>query len=51
MMALALLCPKLYTPHPIMIQYAVRVLRSYSADVLLLYIPQIVQAIRYDTVQ
>uniref|UniRef100_A0A914CYD1 1-phosphatidylinositol 4-kinase n=1 Tax=Acrobeloides nanus TaxID=290746 RepID=A0A914CYD1_9BILA len=50
MVALALLCPKLYAPHPITIQYAVRVLRSYSADVLLLYIPQIVQAIRYDTV-
>uniref|UniRef100_A0A915D0F7 1-phosphatidylinositol 4-kinase n=1 Tax=Ditylenchus dipsaci TaxID=166011 RepID=A0A915D0F7_9BILA len=48
-MALSLLCPKLYNPHSITIQYAVRVLRSYPRDVLLLYIPQIVQAIRWDT--
>lgn len=48
-MALSLLCPRLYTPHPITLQYAVRCLRSFPRDVLLLYIPQLVQAIRWDT--
>ncbi|CAO2398546.1 PhosphoInositide Four Kinase (PI-4 Kinase) [Caenorhabditis elegans] len=48
-MALSLLTPRIYPMHPISMQYAVRVLRSYSADELLLYIPQIVQAVRYDT--
>ncbi|KAI1713438.1 phosphatidylinositol 3- and 4-kinase domain-containing protein [Ditylenchus destructor] len=48
-MALAILCPRLYNPHSITIQYAVRVLRSVPRDVLLLYIPQIVQAVRWDT--
>lgn len=48
-MALSLLTPRIYPTHPISVQYAVRVLRSYPADALLMYIPQIVQAVRYDT--
>uniref|UniRef100_A0A914Y3R6 1-phosphatidylinositol 4-kinase n=1 Tax=Panagrolaimus superbus TaxID=310955 RepID=A0A914Y3R6_9BILA len=48
-MALSLLFPKMYGQHPVIIQYAVRVLRSYPANVLLLYIQQVVQAMRYDT--
>uniref|UniRef100_A0A7E4V1C1 1-phosphatidylinositol 4-kinase n=1 Tax=Panagrellus redivivus TaxID=6233 RepID=A0A7E4V1C1_PANRE len=47
-MALSLLSPRLHAQNPIVMQYAVRVLRSYSADVLLLYIPQIVQSMRWD---
>uniref|UniRef100_A0A915IQ31 1-phosphatidylinositol 4-kinase n=1 Tax=Romanomermis culicivorax TaxID=13658 RepID=A0A915IQ31_ROMCU len=38
-----------FPPHPITAQYAVRVLKQYPADTLLTYIPQLVQAIRYDT--
>lgn len=49
-MALSLLGARQYPTHPITVQYAVRVLRSYPPDVLLLYIPQLVQALRYDTV-
>uniref|UniRef100_A0AC34RIU1 1-phosphatidylinositol 4-kinase n=1 Tax=Panagrolaimus sp. JU765 TaxID=591449 RepID=A0AC34RIU1_9BILA len=47
-MALSLLSPKLYPQHPATIQYAVRILRSYPADVLMLYISQLVQSMRYD---
>ncbi len=39
-----------YPPHPITAQYAVRVLRWYSPDSLLFYVPQLVQAVRYDSV-
>ncbi|CAD6207905.1 GSCOCG00003162001-RA-CDS [Cotesia congregata] len=35
--------------HPISAQYAVRVLSSYPADAVLFYIPQLVQAVRHDT--
>ncbi|CAI5445845.1 unnamed protein product [Caenorhabditis angaria] len=48
-MALSLLTPRQYPQHPITVQYSVRVLRSYPADALLMYIPQIVQAVRHDT--
>lgn len=35
--------------HPISAQYAVRTLESYPADVMLFYIPQLVQSLRHDT--
>lgn len=35
--------------HPISAQYAVRVLGSYPADAVLFYIPQLVQALRHDS--
>ncbi|XP_015180131.1 PREDICTED: phosphatidylinositol 4-kinase alpha isoform X1 [Polistes dominula] len=35
--------------HPISAQYAVRVLDSYPADAVLVYIPQLVQAVRHDS--
>jgi phosphatidylinositol 4-kinase len=49
-MALSLLCPDLYHTHPTTAQYAVDVLRGYSPEVLLIYIQQIVQCVRWDTV-
>lgn len=39
-----------FPPHPITAQYAVKTLISYPPDTLLFYVPQMVQAIRYDTV-
>jgi len=39
-----------FPPHPITAQYAVRVLKSYPPDAVLFYIPQLVQAVRHDTV-
>jgi phosphatidylinositol 4-kinase len=37
-----------FPPHPVTAQYAVRILSSCSPDVILFYIPQLVQAVRYD---
>lgn len=37
-----------YGNHPFIIQYAVRALESHSVDVTFFYVPQIVQALRYD---
>ncbi|TKR67531.1 hypothetical protein L596_023672 [Steinernema carpocapsae] len=48
-MALSLISPRSYPLHPVTVQYAVRVLRTVPPDVLLLYIPQLVQAIRHDS--
>ena len=38
-----------YPPHPITAQLAVRCLASYPPDAVLFYVPQLVQAVRYDT--
>lgn len=46
--ALSLLCARTLPTHPLTAQYAVRVLHSYPAEAVLFYIPQLVQATRYD---
>lgn len=46
--ALSLLCSRNLPPSPFSAQFAVRVLGSYPADAVLFYIPQLVQATRYD---
>ncbi|KAK5936701.1 phosphatidylinositol-4- kinase [Knufia obscura] len=37
-----------YSNHPFVVQYGVRALDSHSIDVTFFYVPQIVQALRYD---
>ncbi|KAL8836371.1 MAG: hypothetical protein Q9170_002944 [Blastenia crenularia] len=37
-----------YANHPFILQYAMRALESHSVDVTFFYVPQIVQALRYD---
>ena len=37
-----------YRNHPLILQYAMRTLRCYSADATFFYVPQIVQCLRYD---
>lgn len=39
-----------YPTHPLTAQYAVKTLSSYPAEAVLPYIPQLVQALRHDTV-
>lgn len=46
-MAVTLFLPP-YQNHPSLIQYAMRALESHSVDVTFFYVPQIVQALRYD---
>lgn len=38
-----------YKEHPFIMQYAMRSLESHSTDVTFFYVPQIVQALRYDS--
>lgn len=38
-----------YDNHPLLMQYAMRALESHPVDVTFFYVPQIVQALRYDT--
>nr|XP_039270122.1 phosphatidylinositol 4-kinase alpha-like [Styela clava] len=40
---------RLFSPHPYTAQYAVKVLRGFPPEAILFYIPQLVQAVRYDT--
>lgn len=40
-----------YPTHPLSAQYAVKTLSSYPAEAVLPYIPQLVQALRHDTVK
>ena len=46
--ALSLFCKRTLPIHPITAQYATRVLNSSPAKAVLFYIPQLVQAVRYD---
>lgn len=45
--ALSLLSPR-YHAHPAVTQYAVRALRSFDTETTIFYLPQILQALRYD---
>lgn len=40
-----------YPTHPLTAQYAVKTLSAYPAEAVLPYIPQLVQALRHDTVR
>eukprot|EP01132_Coremiostelium_polycephalum_P009672 gene9672-11857_t len=39
---------KAYQSHPLVSQYATRVLRNFPPETIMFYIPQLVQALRYD---
>lgn len=43
-----LLLEKRFNSHPLVIQYAVRVLHSFPPETIIFYIPQLVQTLRYD---